>query len=253
MCKRWTVLGLLGLGLAVGVAIGADDEDDDNGLTLDQIPAAAREALLELAGGAAITEVEGDKEHGVVLYEAAWAVNGGEIEAAVTADGSLVEMEQEITADDLPEAVKAVAAKHFAGAAEIEYEKVTVVVYEIEGKANGKEKEIKVLATGQIVGREKGDDAGDDDDGDDDDDDGEENEEEISLDQVPAPAKATILAEAKGAKIVEVERETKDGKTVYEAEWMENGQEVEVKVAPDGTLLKRETEAADDDEDDDDK
>ena len=80
----------------------------------------------------------------------------------------------------------------------------------------------------------------------------DEDEEEISLDQVPAAVKATILAEAKGAPIKEVEREIKNGRTVYEAEWVVNGQEIEIKVAPDGTLLKREIEEEGDEEDDDD-
>lgn len=37
----------------------------------------------------------------------------------------------------------------------------------------------------------------------------------------------------------------------YEAEWLADGMEVEVQVAPDGTLLGREIEEPDDDEDDD--
>ena len=51
-------------------------------------------------------------------------------------------------------------------------------------------------------------------------------EEPVTLDQVPAAVKATILKEAAGAKITEIERETKDGKTVYEAEYLRNGREI---------------------------
>ena len=79
---------------------------------------------------------------------------------------------------------------------------------------------------------------------------GTEDEEPVTLDQVPAAVKATILKETAGAKITEIERETKDGKTVYEAEYLQNGREIEIKVAPDGTLLGREVEQDDDDEDD---
>ncbi len=59
----------------------------------------------------------------------------------------------------------------------------------------------------------------------------------VTLDQVPAAVKATILKEAAGAKVKEIERETKDGQTVYEAEFLRDGREIEIAIAPDGTLL----------------
>ena len=74
-------------------------------------------------------------------------------------------------------------------------------------------------------------------------------EEEVTLDQVPAAVKATILKESAGGKITEIERETKNGKVTYEAEFMLNGQEVEIEIAPDGTILGREMETEEDDED----
>jgi hypothetical protein len=80
-----------------------------------------------------------------------------------------------------------------------------------------------------------------------------DDDENVNLDDLPAAVKATILKEANGATIKEIEREKgKDGKIVYEAEWIENGKEVEITVAEDGTLLEREEEDADDDADDDD-
>jgi uncharacterized membrane protein YkoI len=76
-------------------------------------------------------------------------------------------------------------------------------------------------------------------------------EKEVSIDQVPAAVKATILAEANGSTIQEIEMETEGGKTVYEAEVIINDQEVDIVVAPDGTLLGKEVEDDDDDEGDD--
>lgn len=78
-----------------------------------------------------------------------------------------------------------------------------------------------------------------------------QNEEQVTLDQVPQAVKATILAEAEGGTIKEIERETKNGKTVYEADVILSGKEVEIKVASDGTLLAKEVEDADDDDDHD--
>ena len=67
-------------------------------------------------------------------------------------------------------------------------------------------------------------------------------EVDVTLDQVPDAVRQTILREAAGATITEIERETRNGKTTYEAEFMSNGREIEIKIAPDGTVLKRETE-----------
>lgn len=67
-------------------------------------------------------------------------------------------------------------------------------------------------------------------------------EERVSLEQVPAAVKATILREAAGAEIKEIELETENGKQVYEAEFVRNGKMIEISVAPNGTLLETEGE-----------
>jgi len=79
----------------------------------------------------------------------------------------------------------------------------------------------------------------------------EEEEKEVTLEQVPAAVKATILKEAGGNKVEEIEVETKDGRDVYEAEWKVDGKEVEIKVAADGTLLKKKVESDDEGDDED--
>jgi hypothetical protein len=70
----------------------------------------------------------------------------------------------------------------------------------------------------------------------------DEREEEVTLDQVPAAVKATILKESACGEIKEIEVETEGGKTFYEAEFVRDGKTIEITVAPDGTLLKKEEE-----------
>jgi uncharacterized membrane protein YkoI len=66
--------------------------------------------------------------------------------------------------------------------------------------------------------------------------------EKVTLDQVPAPVKATLEKEAKGGSIGEVTKETKKGKMYYEAQIHRmNGKDRWVHVAPDGKVLKRES------------
>ena len=77
----------------------------------------------------------------------------------------------------------------------------------------------------------------------------EEEGKEITIDQVPAAVKATILAQANGAKLTEIEVETKHGKQVYEAEFENNGATVKVVVDAAGVLLKTKVEKEDGDKD----
>lgn len=74
-------------------------------------------------------------------------------------------------------------------------------------------------------------------------------ERSVTLDQVPAAVKATILKEAGTHKVREIEEITFPDKVFYEAEWKVDGKEIEITIAPDGTLLDSDTE--DEDEDDD--
>jgi uncharacterized membrane protein YkoI len=75
-----------------------------------------------------------------------------------------------------------------------------------------------------------------------------DNEVEMSIDDVPAAARAAILAQAQSNAIREVVMETENGAAVYEAEVVIGGKEVDIRVAADGAVLGQE---ADDEEGDD--
>jgi hypothetical protein len=69
---------------------------------------------------------------------------------------------------------------------------------------------------------------------------GEEKDEvKVKIDQVPAAVKKTLDKESDNAKIDEVDKETDDGKTIYEADVKMNGHNYEIKVAEDGTLISK--------------
>ena len=164
------------------------------------------------------------------------------------------EGEEQITLDEAPAAVQATIQAEAQGGSIEEIERETEngkTVYEADVIINGQEVEIKVAPDGTLLGKEVEDDDDDDDEGDDDDDDDDDDEEEVTLDEVPAAVKATILAQAQGGTIEEIERETEDGQVVYEAEVEINGKEYEIEVAADGTLLDIEEDDDDDDDDDD--
>jgi len=262
MRRRLALITALALGLSAALAVPvlADGDEDEEEITLEQLrkeaPAAAK-TIEEQAKGAEIEEIEKETRKGKVVYEAEFVVRGKEIEIEVAPNGTLLsreveddddddEAEEEVTIKQVPAAVRATilkVLKEAKGAKIEEIEKETrkgKVVYEAELVVGGKEIEIRVDPAGKLLSREVEDDDDDDDEG----------EEEVTIKQVPAAVRATILKEAKGAKIEEIEKETRKGKTVYEAEFVVGGKEIEIRVDSTGKLLSREVEDDDDDKDD---
>lgn len=176
---------LLGRKVEIGDKDKDEDEDEDededgDDLTIDQVPLPARAALLRLAARVKIVEVERKTEHGAVRYEAEWVVEGVEHEAAVTADGTLLETEESVAPEKAPAAVRAAIRKHFGPGAKVVIEKKMIVVYEVEAKTDGKEKELLIFPTGRVHEAEEEHhghkDKGRHDDDDDDDDNGEDDD-----------------------------------------------------------------------------
>jgi len=64
-------------------------------------------------------------------------------------------------------------------------------------------------------------------------------EVKVTLDQLPAAVKATVQKEADGGTIKDIDKETEDGKTTYEADATINGKPYEIKVAEDGSLISK--------------
>ena len=62
-----------------GKGEGKDDEQEVK-VTLEQVPAAVRTAILAAAGNNAIEEIEAETENGKTTYEAEWVANGKETE-----------------------------------------------------------------------------------------------------------------------------------------------------------------------------
>lgn len=230
MSRRWVLCIVMGLSLLAAVAAtGWASGDDEEQVSIDQVPAAVKATILKEAKGGTVKKIERETEKGKTIYEAEINIDGREIEIEVAADGTLLEIEEEVSLDQVPAAVKATILKEAKGAAIMEVERETSsgkTFYEAEWRADGKEVEIKVAADGTLLGREVEEE--------------DEDDEGIAIDQVPAKAREALLKHANGAKFTEVERETVRGVVFYEAEWMVNGREHEAKVTADGTLVELE-------------
>ena len=169
---------LAGLTLSIGALAGRQTTQQEEGISLDQVPAAVKATLLSQGG--TIEEIEMETENGRTIYEADVLIDG-------------------------------------------------------------QKTEVKVAANGSLIGKEADDEDNDEEGADEDQED--EDEAPLSIDQVPDAVKATLLREAQGGTVMEIERENEDGQIVYGAEVVINGQPFELKVAPDtGKLLSKEAD-----------
>jgi hypothetical protein len=67
-------------------------------------------------------------------------------------------------------------------------------------------------------------------------------EKVVKLEDIPAPARETILREAKGAPVLKVEVEKEKGKTVYEGVIRQGKEEIGIVVDAKGTLIGKHSE-----------
>ena len=76
-----------------------------------------------------------------------------------------------------------------------------------------------------------------------------DNQQKIAMSEMPAPVQKTIQDNLDGGTIIKTAKETGGGNTVYEAYVKKSeGEEVEIKVAPDGRLIGVGKEEEDDDQ-----
>jgi uncharacterized membrane protein YkoI len=75
-----------------------------------------------------------------------------------------------------------------------------------------------------------------------------EGEQKVAIDQVPPAVKATIEQESKGGTVKDIEKLSQEGKTVYGADIVKNGDERKSLIAEDGTVVKRGMRKDDDDD-----
>jgi hypothetical protein len=69
----------------------------------------------------------------------------------------------------------------------------------------------------------------------------EDKGEKVTIDQVPAPVKATIEKEAEGGTVGTISKETAEDRTFREAQITKNGEERYLHVGDNGKVLKRES------------
>ena len=142
---------LVALPIMLGQAYAGEKE-----LSKNQVPKAVINAFEKAYPNAKGLEFEEETFEGKAAYEVEYKENGKEYELLYSADGALLQKEEEIDSKSLPEPVAQAIKKAYPKADIKEVEKLmkpdsTVTGYEVEIKLAGKEIELELDVSGNIL------------------------------------------------------------------------------------------------------
>ena len=130
------------LSLSVFTLIQADDEEK---VALDKLPKAIVEAVKKKFPKAELVGASKEKEDGKTVYEVAIKDDGKKIDISLTDDGTILGLEKEISAKDLPKAVTETLESKYPKAT---YKSIEALIKIKDGKENLEEYEV-LLATSE--------------------------------------------------------------------------------------------------------
>jgi len=122
---------------------------------MDDLPAAVRNTVKEQSQGAQVRGFSKETENGTVFYEAELKIDGRNRDLLIAADGTVVEVEEEVAFESLPPAVKAAYEKRVAKGKIESVESVSkggqIVAYEARVRVGGKVSEVKLSPAGAAL------------------------------------------------------------------------------------------------------
>jgi hypothetical protein len=136
--------------MAGSKAAEKDDEKSEVIIKLADAPDAVKAAARKLTAEANITRVIRESDEGITTYEVEYTDAGVKCAAIFSANGDLMETERTIATGTLPAAAAAAIRKEYTKATVSTVQLVTKTYYEVELTENGKKREIKVDAAGNI-------------------------------------------------------------------------------------------------------
>jgi len=144
---------------ASGLLLAGIASAQEKKIKRSDLPPAVEKTVAAQSEGATIKGFSTEKEKGETFYEAEMVVNGHSKDVLIAADGTVVEVEEQVAMDSLSAEVKAgLQAK--AGAGKIlKVESLTkkgkLVAYEAKVETNGKKSEIQVGPDGKPLDHEE--------------------------------------------------------------------------------------------------
>lgn len=239
-------------------------------VALSEVPDAARRSITREAGTAQVEDIDKGMLNGRIVYEAAFKRNGVHTELRVTEDGTVLSGGQprasatpattspaplngagKVALSEVPEAARKVIQREAGSATVEDIDKGTLngrTVYEAAFKRNGVHTEVRVAEDGTllsggspvikesagaarpdappapvatptpvVVANES---------------------RKVQFYELPAAVQKAVRDQAGSAEIEDIDKETRNGKTVYEAAFKKDGKNIELRVNADGSLAK---------------
>jgi hypothetical protein len=122
------------------------------------LPPAVEKTVAAQSAGATIRGFSTEKENDQTLYEVEMTVSGHSKDVSMTADGSIVEVEEQVALDSLSPEVKAGLQAKAGNGKILKVESLTkkgkLVAYEAKVETNGKKTEIQVAPDGKPLDHE---------------------------------------------------------------------------------------------------
>jgi len=144
---------------ASGLLLAGTSSAQEKKIKRSELPPAVEKTVAAQSAGATIKGFSTEKENGQTLYEAEMTVNGHSKDISMTADGSIVEIEEQVAFDSLPADVKAGLQAKAGKGKILKVESLTkkgkLVAYEAKVDTNGKKSEVQVGPDGKPLDHEE--------------------------------------------------------------------------------------------------
>ena len=123
------------------------------------LPPAVVKTVQEQSQGATVRGYTQDSDHGKTEYEVEMTVDGHSKDVSIAADGSVLEVEEQVQMAGLPATVQAGLSQKAGSGKITKIESITkhgaIVAYEAQVMTQGKHKEIQVGPNGQALDHEE--------------------------------------------------------------------------------------------------
>ncbi|HWN94605.1 MAG TPA: PepSY-like domain-containing protein [Methylomirabilota bacterium] len=231
---------LIGISAACALIVGTGaTQVRADKVPLTQLPEPVQQAIKLHSQGETLEHVERESRDGQTVYQAEFKRDGLNRRVVFGANGTVVDRgsadlftkEPSMTVNALPAAVQKTVSEQQAGReiADIDKEMWNGKdVYEVEFKEKGVNSRIHIASDGSMVV--------------DKDNDRNTDNRRISyrgtqLSETPAAVQASVKRVVSNAEIEDVDRETRNGRTVYDVEVKQEGLNRHLKIAEDGSVL----------------
>ncbi len=146
-------LGTVAVAVLVLTAIASQAAAQEKKLKRSDLPAAVQRSADEQSVGARVRGYSTEKENGQDVYEVEMTVHGHGRDVTIGADGTVLEIEEQVALDSLPAAVQA-GLRQLAGSGRITKvesltKRGTLVAYEAQVRTGTKRSEIQVGPDGK--------------------------------------------------------------------------------------------------------